>query len=58
MYVFKPPKFVRTKNVGSGKMLPLKVIPVKTHEILQLEDDLGCLVFYMYSYLFYGNKKS
>ena len=46
MYVFKPSKFVRTKNVGSGKMLPLKAIPVKTHKILQFEEDLGCLVFY------------
>ena len=50
MYVFKPSKFVRTKNVGSGKMLPLKAIPVKTHKILQLEDDLGCLVFYIVIY--------
>ena len=50
MYVFKPSKFVRTKNVGSGKMLPLNAIPVKTHKILQLEDDLGCLVFYIVIY--------
>ena len=50
MHVFKPSKFVRTKNVGSGKMLPLKAIPVKTHKILQLEDDLGCLVFYIVIY--------
>ena len=50
MYVFKPSKFVRTKNMGSGKMLPLNAIPVKTHKILQLEDDLGCLVFYIVIY--------
>ena len=57
MYVFKPSKFVRTKNVGSGKMLPLKAIPVKTHKILQLEDDLGCLVFYIVIYSMVDTQK-
>ena len=50
MHVFKPSKFARAKNVGSGKMFSQKAIPVKTHKIPQLEDDLGCLVFYIVIY--------